>query len=383
MLLAAGSELGPTSSGYQFHHPFCWAIVHCVKSVMTEQELQDEHPKDRRKKVAKRKCEADDADLILETTGDCAPCDEKSSKSKEERKRRRLEREKRLDQVPKVDENGIRYTKQQIRHMRKRVERGLHPVETPSEKQARLAQEAQLRREEEAELSGLMEGREEITGDVPEDVDEPNLETNKDDNDEEEETSFSYEKRPKDASETLAERPRVQKKKRAKPVPSDYVCSACQNADGQPPHWIYDCLNKKTVPGTNQVSRKNRGLQDPSETKLFVSGLPFDTTAKDVSELFASKADVSVVHVKLIKFEDTKRCKGQAFVTFATPEAAKKALRLNGSVIPSTVAPTKPKGSAENKQKKELKLKVTKVLNRVVTKTKRSGEDSSAPTATS
>jgi RNA recognition motif. (a.k.a. RRM, RBD, or RNP domain) len=342
---------------------------------MTEQELQGDGPKDRKKTMSKRKREADERDIIVETTDDGAPVDERSSKPRDERKKRRLEREKLLEQVPKVDENGIRYTKQQIRHMRKRVERGLYPVETPAEKQARLAQEARLRREEEAELSGLMEDREEIVEDITEDVDDPNPDANDDD------ASFSYEKQPKDATETLAERPRLHKKKRAKPVPSDYICSACNNSNGQPPHWIYDCPNKKTIPGTNQVSRKNRGLQDPSETKLFVSGLPFDTTAKDVSDLFASKADVAVVHVKLIKFEDTKRCKGQAFVTFATPESAKKALRLNGSVIPSTVLPTQPKAGVEHKQKKELKLKVTKVLNRVVTKTKRSGE-SKATTAT-
>lgn len=67
-------------------------------------------------------------------------------------------------------------------------------------------------------------------------------------------------------------------------------------------------------------------------------------------------------------------------MTFATPEAAKKALRLNGSLIPSTVSPAKPKAGVEHKQKKELKLKVTKVLNRVVTKTKRGGESSATTT---
>ena len=144
------------------------------------------------------------------------------------------------------------------------------------------------------------------------------------------------------------------------------------------------------MPGTNQVSRKKRGLHDPLETKLFVSGLPFDTTIKDVTELFTSKimndGDTTtatttataggplVVHCKLIKFDDTKRCKGQAFVTFATPEAAKSALKLNGTMIQSSSIPATTKSNKAKQDagktttSKELKLKITKVLNRTLTK---------------
>ena len=349
-------------------------VVSNIVSHMTEQDVLYSDQQDLgKKKSAKRK--RDEADPIAENVVTASSSGEKKLSTKEERKRRRLEREKLLEQIPLVDEDGIRYTKQQIRHMRKRVERGLHPIETAAEKHARLAQDAQLRKEEEAELAGLMDDdREESIEQTSENVDVHDVETNNDDTEEE---LYAYEKRPKVSSETLAERPakpsNPNKKKRSKPVPLDYVCSACNNANGQPPHWIYDCVNKKTIPGTNQVSRKKRGFQDPSETKLFVSGLPFDATAKDVSDLFASKADVSVLHVKLIKFEDTKRCKGQAFVAFATLDEAKKALRLNGTVIPSVMTSAKSKDAVVNKQKKELKLKVTKVLNRVATKQSNKG----------
>ncbi len=172
----------------------------------------------------------------------------------------------------------------------------------------------------------------------------------------------------------------MKKKRREKPVPSDYVCSACRGTNNeQPRHWIYDCSYKKTMPGTNQVSRKKRGLHDPLETKLFVSGLPFDSTVHTVTELFTPNNNMEhgavvvgpvVVHCKLIQFEDTKRCKGQAFVTFATPEAAKNALKLNGTVIPSstTTAAASKKAKKDVGTTKELKLKITKVLNRALTK---------------
>lgn len=303
------------------------------------------------------------------------------------RKKRRLEREALLDKVPRTDEHGVAYTKQQIRRMRKRIARGLDPIETPVEKHARLVQDAQLRKEEEAELAGMLiqksDGPQQEGSDDEEDEDDrehdnSNLEDDEEgvepDNDNEE--TFSYEKTPKDAAETLAEQPPRKKKKRSKPVPTDYVCSACNNAVG-PPHWIYDCSNKKTVPGTNQVSRKQRGLHNPSDTKLFVSGLPFDATVKDVLAIFQSKGDVAVQHCKLIKFEDTGRCKGQAFLTFDTADAAKRALRLNGTVIDNPAPPqldpkrTKDAVVVKEHNRKDLKLKVTKVLNRFLTKSKK------------
>ena len=93
-----------------------------------------------------------------------------------------------------------------------------------------------------------------------------------------------------------------------------------------------------------------------------------------------SNESTELVHCKLLKFEDSNRCKGQAFLTFDSDLGAKLALKLNGSIWedieePGTSSKKKKKGkkaagTASADTKKELKLKVTKVLNRHVTKKK-------------
>ena len=118
------------------------------------------------------------------------------------------------------------------------------------------------------------------------------------------------------------------------------------------------------------MSKKKRGLQDPSDCKLFVSGLPFDTTSKDVSKLFRDKAGVTVKDCRLVKFPDSGRCKGQAFLSFESADDAKKAFKMNGAVIPNTFISKTKEESSNNNKRKELKLKVTKVLSRFATKHK-------------
>ncbi len=179
--------------------------------------------------------------------------------------------------------------------------------------------------------------------------------------------------------------PANKKTKRNKPVPDDYVCQACQNQIA-PPHWIYDCPNKVTQRGCNQVAKKLRGLHDPASRKVFVSGLPFDATEGSVQRFFDAKmieegSSSQLVHCKLLKFEDSQRCKGQAFLTFDSDEAAKRALKLSGMIwedVEEEGVSTKKKGKGkknkgeeEKKEKKELRLKVSKVLNRFVTKQKK------------
>ena len=80
----------------------------------------------------------------------------------------------------------------------------------------------------------------------------------------------------------------------------------------------------------------------------------------------------SMAHCKLIKFEDTGRCKGQAYVTFATDESARKALELSGRTIDNEVSTSSKntKTPAPVGKQKELKLKVTKALNRIKTRSK-------------
>lgn len=281
----------------------------------------------------------------------------KSLEEKAARKRARAEeKHKIMAELPKVDENGISYTKQQLRRMRKRVTRGLNPIETPAEENDRKVREAQLKREEEAELAGLIVAKDKTP--IRQEVGD------KESSDEEEETAKDASSDQEDEEEEEASKAASpKKKKRNKEVPLDYVCSACKN-ETKPAHWIYDCPKKKTVRGTNQKSKKLRGLHDPSDNKLFVSGLPFEATVGSVKSLFEKKSGITPTFVKLVKFKDSERCKGQAYVSFATASAAKEARELDGTLIPNT---TKPES-----RKKDLKLTVGKVLNRSATTTQTS-----------
>ena len=127
---------------------------------------------------------------------------------------------------------------------------------------------------------------------------------------------------------------------------------------------------------------------------MFVGGLPFECDEGMVKRFFdegmmttlsSSKVEVELMHVKLLKFEDSKRCKGQAFLTFDCDEGAQLAIRsMNGSVWKDIEEPgmSSKSKSGKNKKgktgggdetKKELRLKVTKVLNRHVTKNSKRG----------
>ncbi|GAX23258.1 hypothetical protein FisN_21Hh057 [Fistulifera solaris] len=270
---------------------------------------------------------------------------------KEKRRARREERKQWLEKVPKVDEHGIAYTKLQLRRMAKRMARGLDPIESEAEKQERLKSEAELRREEQDELEGI------IRKPIPREKEDSGHEAEESDNEREE--SRDAQRNVNMAKHESIEPQTVYKNKRKKEVPEDYVCSACQNKH-TPVHWIYDCPSKKTIRGTNQLSKKLRGLHNPSATKVFVSGLPFSMTSKELKDLF-EKASGPVARAKAITFPDSGRCKGQGIVTFQDEEGARKALTaMNGKQL--DVAGDSKKGG------KQLQLKVTKVLNRKVSK---------------
>ncbi|GAX26592.1 hypothetical protein FisN_21Lh057 [Fistulifera solaris] len=295
--------------------------------------------KEKRKEKKRKRSEAEASD------------ENSSIDDKEKRRARREERKQWLEKVPKVDEHGIAYTKLQLRRMAKRMARGLDPIESEAEKQERLKNEAELRRQEQDELEGIIRkpipGDEEDSG--PEAVD----------SDEEREESRDAERNITTAKHKSIEPQTVYKNKRKKEVPEDYVCSACQNKH-TPVHWIYDCPSKKTIRGTNQLSKKLRGLHNPSTTKVFVSGLPFSMTSKELKDLF-DKACGPVARAKAITFPDSGRCKGQGIVTFQDEESARKALTLmNGKQLDVS--------GDSKKVGKQLQLKVTKVLNRKVSK---------------
>mmetsp|Transcript_17633 Transcript_17633/g.38560 ORF Transcript_17633/g.38560 Transcript_17633/m.38560 type:complete len:406 (+) Transcript_17633:101-1318(+) len=316
---------------------------------------------------------------------------EKKSKAKQlSKEERRKEREQKkaakkaemaslLEQVPLTDEDGIAYTKIQIRRMTRRVKRGLPPVPTEEEERERRRQDKIERELEERELADMLHTstkRENADdkGDADSDDDGEDEDGNGDSDGKDDEDDAAMDEEDegqKQKATPTPQRPPSKKSKRSKPVPHDYVCQACSNKH-QPAHWIYDCPNKVTVRGTNQVAKKLRGINEPDSRKVFVSGLPFEIKARDVEKYFQDACG-RVVHCKLLTFDDTKRCKGQGFLTFETDEAAKKAIKMSGNVLdyePAEKKKKKKKGQTEgstSSKKKELVLKVTKVKSRIAT----------------
>ena len=284
---------------------------------------------------------------------------------------RSKERKELLALVPKMDADGISYTKLQLRRMAKRLKKGLSPIPTAHEEQERLKQERQMQREDELEFSDMLYSKSEVTGrnDEEGDDDDEGDDDEGDDeegDDEEGETrkEFTAPEEPFVPSKKNPQPP-SKKTKRSKPVPPDYTCMACNTKSD---HWIYDCPNKITKRGTNLVAKKLRGIHHPDAKKVFVSGLPFEMKNQDVEGLF--KGCGSIAQCKLVTFPDTGRCKGQAFISFDTDEGAKQALKLSGQELQNEPAqkPKKGKKQMPEPSKKTLKLKVTKVLNRIQTK---------------
>ena len=346
-------------------------------------------------------------------------------------------------QIPTHDpETGIPYNKIQVRRMMRRVKHGLSPIPTEEEeveirareKRERMEEEALLYAERRADRDGDDADEAVNSGDDEDDDDDDDDDANSDNgekhtddvedaesvsnNSDEEEADEDGEKNgikvaKRTKSPHNAAPPPTKKAKRNKPVPPDYICQACLNKP-QPssstdittsfvPHWIYDCPVKKTQRGCNKLSKKLRGLNDPPSHKVFVSGLPFDCNEGMVKRFFEEgmmtattmkKGDdkdtnAELVHCKLLKFEDSSRCKGQAFLTFDSEEGATMAIRaMNGSTWREIAEPgmaiakgkkKKTSGALTNAEvgaKKELKLKVTKALNRFVTKKKTGGKAS-------
>ena len=64
------------------------------------------------------------------------------------------------------------------------------------------------------------------------------------------------------------------------------------------------------------------------QNKLYVSNLPYTADDAQLREVFSQYGDIQ--DLALIMDRDTGRPKGFAFVTFATQQAAEKALAQNG-----------------------------------------------------
>lgn len=310
--------------------------------------------------------------------------------TKEERKLKKAEikaeKERLLSKVPKTDEDGISYTKVQIKRMLKRVKRGLDPVPTEEEERERARQIKADKYQEEKELAGILytkETEDKRSNDGEEEQNDVDMEQEENDNngedDVEEERKQETEEEDQEEHNQSYSTDNIQrskKKARTKVVPSDYVCMACNNKN-QPLHWIYDCPDKIHKPGANKLKKSLRGLHDPASRKVFISGLPFDARTKEVEMYFEKEMKCGkVVQCKLLQFEDTKRCRGTGFLTFESDEGAKKALKLNGTVLTlseQNKKDEKKKKSANNnvKKQKELRLGVKKLMNRAVTQRSR------------
>jgi hypothetical protein len=305
---------------------------------------------------------------------------ERKLRKKLRRETRKKTKDELMDMIPKKDESsGITYTKIQIRRMMKRVKRGLPPVPTVQEEQDRLKNEAMLRREEELELAGMMftENESSLERNVNSDSESCHdvMEQGMDDDEQAYGNSVKDLKdgEKREVSSGQREFPVKRKSNRFKPVPPDYLCQACKNKHN-PPHWIYDCPDKVTVRGTNQKKKGERGIQHPDSRKIFVSGLPFDVKSNDVCAIFEPSCG-KISSSKLLTFQDTKRCNGQAILTLSSDQAAAAALKLTGTKIDwSRMSGHKLQKENTTDSRKDLKLKVTKVLCRAKTKKSTSTE---------
>ena len=64
------------------------------------------------------------------------------------------------------------------------------------------------------------------------------------------------------------------------------------------------------------------------QNKLYVGNLPFSVDEAQLRELFSAYGEIS--ELAMITDRDTGRSKGFAFITFASQQAAEKALELDG-----------------------------------------------------
>ena len=64
------------------------------------------------------------------------------------------------------------------------------------------------------------------------------------------------------------------------------------------------------------------------QNKLYVGNLPFSADEAQLRELFSAYGEIS--ELAMITDRDTGRSKGFAFITFATQQAAEKALEQDG-----------------------------------------------------
>ena len=306
-------------------------------------------------KKEKKKRKRDEADA---QEADTRTKDKRKEEKKKLKEQKKAEKEDILKKVPKLDEDGIAYTKLQMKRMVKRVKRGLDPIETEEEERERLRERKREEMETQAEFADEIEKEasdndQDKSGESEEEEDSPKENDGEDDENVEEEVTCPI----------VPVKARPSKKPRSKPVPADYTCFACKNKH-KPAHWIYDCPDKLYQPGYREVKKSKRGMTEPSSRKVFVTGLPFNARSKDVKIYFEKDKNCGkVAYCKLLTFEDTKRCKGNGIITFESDEGARNALKLDRTEFQLGVSDNKIE-SKDKKEKKSLWLGVKKVRNR-------------------
>jgi cold-inducible RNA-binding protein len=67
------------------------------------------------------------------------------------------------------------------------------------------------------------------------------------------------------------------------------------------------------------------------QNKLYVGNFPYSVDESQLREMFSAYGDIQ--DIALIKDRETGRSKGFAFITFASQQAAEKALGLNGKEV--------------------------------------------------
>lgn len=67
------------------------------------------------------------------------------------------------------------------------------------------------------------------------------------------------------------------------------------------------------------------------QNKLYVGNFPFSVDEAQLREIFSPYGEIS--ELAMITDRDTGRSKGFAFITFATQQAAEKALEIDGNDV--------------------------------------------------
>ncbi|MDN5865098.1 MAG: RNA-binding protein [Gammaproteobacteria bacterium] len=91
-----------------------------------------------------------------------------------------------------------------------------------------------------------------------------------------------------------------------------------------------------------------------SQNKLYVGNFPYSVDEAQLRGIFDQYGDIS--ELALIKDRDTGRPKGFGFITFATQEAAEKALEQNGNdcdgrPLKVNMAIDKPRNGGQNRSR--------------------------------